>query len=332
MSIYKMSKRDRLTAAIAGEPVDRPPVALWRHFPGDDQQPESLAAATLAFQGRWDWDFVKVSPASSFCLRDWGVEDRWLGNNEGTREYTRRVVEGPEDWQHLRELDPRSGWLDGQLRCLRAIISGLREDTPVIQTIFNPLSQAKNLAGEERLLVHLRRHPEAVRAGMEMITRTTVHFVELLFDTGIDGIFFATQHARYALLSETEYDEFGRFYDLRIFEILKGTGAWFNLLHIHGNDIMFDRLADYPAQAWNWHDQETPPSLAEGQRKVSGAVVGGLRQWETMLRGTSDQVRAEAKAAIEQTGGRRFILGTGCVTPITAPQANLRAVREAVER
>ena len=32
----EMSKRDRLAAAIAGENVDRPPVALWRHFPGDD--------------------------------------------------------------------------------------------------------------------------------------------------------------------------------------------------------------------------------------------------------------------------------------------------------
>jgi uroporphyrinogen decarboxylase len=31
------------------------------------------------------------------------------------------------------------------------------------------------------------------------------------------------------------------------------------------------------------------------------------------------------------TGGRRFILGTGCVVPITAPRANLFAARNAVE-
>jgi uroporphyrinogen decarboxylase len=331
MSMDRMSKRERLAAAIAGEPVDRPPVALWRHFPGDDQRPEDLAAATLAFQQRWDWDFVKVSPASSFCLRDWGVEDRWLGNNEGTREYTRRVIEGPEDWQRLQALDAQNGRLGGQLRCLRLIVGSLGRDTPLIQTIFNPLSQAKNLAGGERLLVHLRRYPQAVKAGLETITRTTARFIELALDAGIDGIFFATQHARYSLLSEAEYDEFGRFYDLRLFEDLRRTDAWFNVLHIHGNDIMFERLADYPAQAWNWHDQETSPSLVEGRRKVAGAVVGGLRQWETMLRGTPDQVRAEAEAAIEQTGGRGFILGTGCVTPITTPQANLRAVRQAVE-
>lgn len=327
----EMSKRDRLAAAIAGEAVDRPPVALWRHFPGDDQRPADLAAATLSFQWRWDWDLVKVTPASSFCVRDWGVEDRWVGNNEGTREYTRRVIESPEDWRRLSILDSREGALGNQLRCLEMIVAELGGDTPVIQTIFNPLSQAKNLVGEEQLMVHIRRFPEALRAGLETIVRTTNRFIRLALKTGIDGIFFAAQHARYNFLTRDEYAEFGRSYDVRLFEALEGSGAWFNMLHLHGQEVMFDLLADYPVQAWNWHDQETPPSLVEGKRKVKGAVMGGLRQWETMLRGNPDQVRAEAQAAIEQTGGLGFILGTGCVTPITTPWSNLRAVRESVE-
>jgi uroporphyrinogen decarboxylase len=51
-----------------------------------------------------------------------------------------------------------------------------------------------------------------------------------------------------------------------------------------------------------------------------------------MVRGTPEQVRAEAQAAFVQTdGGCRWVLGTGCVTPITAPWGNLWAAREAVE-
>ncbi|UCC64086.1 MAG: uroporphyrinogen decarboxylase [Anaerolineae bacterium] len=326
-----MSKRERLTAAIAGESVDRTPVALWRHFPVDDQDPFNLAAATLSFQWSWDWDFVKVTPASSFCVRDWGVEDRWVGNDEGTREYVQRAIEGPEDWRRLRVLDARQGSLGGQLRCLEKIVGELGKDTPVIQTVFSPLAQAKNLAGNERLLVHMRRYPEALKAGLETVTKTTSRFIRLALKTGIDGVFFAVQHARYEYMSEEEYAEFGRAYDMRLFEELEGSDAWFNVLHLHGEEVMFDLLADYPVQAWNWHDQETPPSLGEGRRKVTGAVVGGLRQWETLLRGDPKQVRAEAQAAMEQTDGRSFILGTGCVTPITAPWANLRAVREVVE-
>ena len=94
---------------------------------------------------------------------------------------------------------------------------------------------------------------------------------------------------------------------------------------------MCDVVSRYPAHVINWHDLETPPDLKEGQRHFAGAVCGGLRQWETMVRGTPEQVRAEAQAALQLTSGRRFILGTGCVTPTTAPRANLRAARESVE-
>ena len=89
--------------------------------------------------------------------------------------------------------------------------------------------------------------------------------------------------------------------------------------------------SDHPVQVVNWHDRETPPTLAEGLKRFPGALCGGLRQWDTMLRGSPDDVRAEAADAIAQTGGRRFILGTGCVTPITSPTSNLYAAREAVE-
>jgi uroporphyrinogen decarboxylase len=78
-----MDKRERLQAAISGDKVDRPPAALWRHFPVDDQRPEDLAAATLEWQDLYDWDFVKVTPASSFCLMDWGVDDEWRGDPRG---------------------------------------------------------------------------------------------------------------------------------------------------------------------------------------------------------------------------------------------------------
>jgi uroporphyrinogen decarboxylase len=93
---------------------------------------------------------------------------------------------------------------------------------------------------------------------------------------------------------------------------------------------LFDLAAGYGAPVVNWHDTETPPTLAGGLLKTSGAVCGGLRQWETMVRGTPEAVRREARLALEQTGGRRLILGTGCVTPIVAPRANLRAARECV--
>ena len=77
--------KERIQACLENQIPDRPPVALWRHVPVDDQDPKLLADATLNFQRTYDCDLVKVTPASSFCVKDWGVEDQWMGDTEGTR-------------------------------------------------------------------------------------------------------------------------------------------------------------------------------------------------------------------------------------------------------
>ncbi len=113
----------------------------------DDQNPQSLAEAHLNYQQNYDFDLMKVTPASSFCLKDWGVEDEWVGDTEGTRRYTKRIIHSPEDWESLTVLEPTSPHLAQQLECLRLIRTSLSPDTPLLQTIFSPLAQAKNLAG-----------------------------------------------------------------------------------------------------------------------------------------------------------------------------------------
>ncbi len=329
MNPGKLTHRHRLEACLAGERPDRNPVALWRHFPVDDQTPEGLAAAVLDYQRTYDFDFVKVTPASSFCLQDWGVHDEWQGSTEGTRVYTRRVIEHPEDWEHLPVLDPRRGHLAEQLQCLRLITEELGPETPVIQTIFSPLAQAKNLAAGETLLVHLRRYPDAVLAGLKTIAESTVRFIEAARETGISGVFYAVQHAQYGLLSDDEYCRFGRPIDLVTLE--PARELWLNLLHLHGEEVMFNLFLDYPVAVINWHDQDTPPSLVEALERFPGTVCGGLQRERTMVLSTPGQVRAEATEAMWATGGRRFILGTGCVVPITAPRANLFAARNSLE-
>ena len=324
-----MTHRERIEAAIAGEAVDRPPVALWRHFPVDDQTASSLAEATIDFQQAYDFDLVKVSPSSSFCIKDWGAEDEWQGEPEGTREYTHRVIQHPDDWESLSILDPRIGYLSAQIESLGMIVDELGGDVPVIQTIFNPLAQAKNLVGAEKLAFHLRRYPQAVHAGLLTIAKSIQQFIEVARQTGISGIFFAVQHAQYSLLTKDEYEVFGRSYDMLALE--PAQDLRFNMLHLHGKQVMFDRFLDYPVAMINWHDRETPPSLSEAQGKFPGALCGGLRRLETMVLGTPEQVKAEAQDAINVTNGRSLILGTGCVMPTIVPRGNILAARQSVE-
>jgi uroporphyrinogen decarboxylase len=320
-----MDKRERLQATLSGQPVDRLAVALWRHFPVDDQRPEDLAAASLEWQTRYDFDFVKVTPASAYCLKDWGAADAWRGNPEGTRDYTQRVIQHPDDWTALKPLHPRQGHLAEMLRALALIGQGLGGATPFIQTLFSPLSQARNLVGADRLPVHARQHPDELKAALTVITESTLRFLEAARATGLDGIFYAVQLATTRVFSLAEYREFGEPYDRQILQA--ASDLWLNVVHIHGDEVLFDVAGAYPAAVINWHDTQTAPDLAGGLQRIKGAVCGGLTQWETMVCGTPELVQAEAQRAVELTGGQRFILGTGCVTPIVAPRANLLAAR-----
>jgi uroporphyrinogen decarboxylase len=319
------SKRQRLEAAIAGQESDRLPVALWRHWPGDDQDADALAYAHLKWQADYDWDIVKVSPSSSFCLRDWGVRDEWRGDAEGTREYTTRVIHQPEDWQRLTVLDPHQGMLGASLDCLALVGQYLGEATPFVATVFSPLAQAKNLAGEGRMLSHMRSHPDAFRQGLETIARSTVAYVEAARETGIAGVFYAVQHARFAAMSPAEYQRFGRPFDEAI--LSAAADLWLNMVHIHGDDVMFDLVADYDVALVNWHDRECGVSLGGGLRQIRGAASGGVSR-DTLLGDTPEPALEEARDAVLESEGRRLVLGTGCVIMTNTPTRNIRLLRE----
>jgi uroporphyrinogen decarboxylase len=323
-----MNKRERLEAAIAGEPVDRVPIALWRHFPGDDQRPDDLAAAHIRFQERFDWDFVKVSPASSFSVRDWGVEDLWEGNTEGTRRYIKRVVHTPDDWLALKVLPPEEGSLGRQLQCLEILYGELGEDVPLIQTVFSPLSQLKYLSGQETLTLHMRQNAGQIHHALQTLTDTTVRFVNAAKQTGIAGIFYAVQHANYRLMSEAEYQVFGRPYDMQVFSAL--DDLWLNVLHLHGSDPMFHLVSDYPMQVFNWHDRESEPDLESGLRRIKGAASGGVDR-DVLHMDDPELALEQARDAFRQTGGLRWVMGTGCVILVTTPEGNIRRLRALAE-
>ena len=267
---------------------------------------------------------MKVTPASSFQIKDWGAQDEWRGNTEGTRHYTLRPITRASDWRNLKVLEARSGALGTQLTCLKMIVEAL-PDVPVIQTVFSPLAQMKNLSGE-RLLIDLRQSPVEFKVALETITQSTLNFVREIASTGAAGIFYAVQHATSNLLSAAEFAEFGREYDLRILEAT--NDYWLNVMHIHGDNIYFDAVADYPLQVWNWHDRETGPSLKDGLTRINGAACGGIARDSVMLCGQPEAVRQQVKDAIAQTNGQRYIVGTGCVTMIPTPEANIRAAIE----
>ena len=207
----------------------------------------------------------------------------------------------------------------------------MAKNVPVIQTIFSPLAQAQYLAGRETLIRHMRTQPDRVHSGLSILTDSTLRFIEALKRLPIAGIFYAIQHASYTALSEDEYRTSSACLTTAKSSKSCRPRWWLNVLHLHGDLPMFKFAPELKAQVINWHDQKSEPTLAQGKTLFEGAVCGGLAQWDHVHQGTPTTIREAARSAIHDTNGRRLILSTGCVAPITSPLSNLRAVREAVE-
>ncbi len=323
-----MNKRERLEKSIAGEATDRIPVGLWRHWPGDDQRAADLARSTIEFQQTYNWDFVKITPAESFCVADYGLQDEWEGNLEGTRTFTKRAVTRSLDWTNLRPLDPLRGALGRQTETLQLVTDGLRHDeSPIIQTIYSPLTQASMIGGRSLLIRHIRTNPDRIQTALNAITESTLRFLDAIKRYPISGVFYNLNEASHDLLTEEEYRVFGLPYDRKILESLSEKW-WFNILHLDGDSPMFKLCSQLPVQAINWRDQETEPDLAQAKLQFNNAVCGGLSHMHHLHQGTPGTIREQIRSATTQVNNRRFILSTGSTMMVTTPLSNIRAVQD----
>jgi uroporphyrinogen decarboxylase len=325
-----MNKRERVLAALGGREVDRVPVAAWRHFPHQDYTAEAQIQSFLAFQNRYDWDFMKLMFRNSFPLEDWGGTVKEAQIPYGYYVPERYAVNRTEDWKKLSPLDPHKGTLGEMAAIVRGVKDKTGEDLLKLATVFCPLMVARKLAGEKQLLQDLREHPSVLHEALEVITQTVGDFSLALLKNGADGIFFATQSNTPEFMSREEYGEFGHPYNLKVLRRIEGSSI-FTLLHVCKLRPRFDEFVDYPVHAVNWDDRITPPSLAEARKKTDKCLVGGVDKEGILREGTPDQVSRQVHDAIGSAGRRRLIVGAGCGIPVDCPDENLFAMRRAIE-
>ena len=305
-----MNKVERIKAALRGEATDRLPYGFWTHMPDIDHNPAQLAEATAAFSKRLDLDFVKSMPNGFYCVEDWGCEIDFseiaLG---GAGKVVRPAVSSIEDWAKLAALNPAQGAMGRELQHLTQLVRLAGVDVPVLATAFSPLTIANKLSNG----AHLARDSHAVMQGLEMITRVTCDFARAAIACGCAGIFFATQDATHQTFDEAGYRRYAEPHDHRVLHAARDAGGWFNVMHMHGDDVLFDVLKKYPVDALNWHIGETPPAISD--YRASGGklpIVGGLQRGH-ITNGNLEAVFHDIDLAIAQTQKRGVIIAPAYV-------------------
>jgi uroporphyrinogen decarboxylase len=324
-----MTKNDRVEAALKGNDVDRVPVSAWWHDYAREWSAAGLAEATLEAYRKYDWDFVKVNPRFCYYAEPWGTD--YTRYTDRMPQPNTIAVRDASDLSKIKAVDGTAGAFAEQLESLGLIASGLDGEAPFIQTVFSPLAVMSRITGPTATVQQMMKEsPEALEGALGAITETIGEYAEACLDAGASGIFYAAvEWGSSEFISGEDYDRFGRPYDEEILEAV--AVAPFNVLHVCRDHNHLPRLLDYAVAAFHWDARgEGNPSLSDIRALTDRALMGGVDHRRTMRRGSPADVGTEAAEALEETGGRQFLLAPNCSIDPESPEQNLFALVEAV--
>jgi len=329
-----MNPKERIDALLAGKQPDRTPVAAWRHFYDMEYLPELFVSATVAFQRKFGWDFVKINPRASYHIEGWGAQYVPSKNPLDKPQRLSFPVGLPSDWEKIEELPLGSGVLAAELLTVSQISKKLGKSVYKFMTVFSPLSIAGDLVGTEAQLVRdMQESPLLVQEALEEITKTFVRFSVDCLNAGADGVFFATtEWASKNVLTEEEYRKFGRPYDLEVIEAVRGVGGKI-ILHVCEPNNLLSLFSDYPVDMVSWAASDrSNPALSDGYSLFKKPVIGGIDHTSSLMLGRKEALVGSVRPILTLLKNIPAVLGPECALPPATPEENLLALRQLVEK
>ena len=319
-----LNHKQRLRAALAGEPLDRVPYALWWHDFAREWSADGLAAATIETYRTYDWDLVKLNPRATYYAEAWG--NRYEATGASQPRMLSHALQSVEELAELPLVDHTAGVFGEQLDALRKVAAAIGGEVDIIQTVFNPLTIASTLLGETTAAFRegAQGNAAAVHAGLGRIAQVIAGYSAACIAAGASGLFFATvDWGTRSAADANFYREYGRPYDLQVLAAVRH--APLNVLHICRDHNLLDLMLDYPVRIFNWDEHGAGnASLAEAAQRTRAGVMGGIDR-VLLKQGTPETVAAAARDALARAVPR-LVLSGGCSIDPTAAPANIAAM------
>ena len=306
-----LNKIERVTSALKGDEVDRPPYSFWYHFGLQHMPGREHARAEIDFYHAYNLDFLKVMSDYPYPLPR-GLES----------------IQTEDDWKRIEPVAASDRCWAEELTALSTIVDEIGKEALFIETIFSPWTTARRLGGFGGLLEARARFPELVLQAMDNIATSLASYAREAVARGASGVFLSLGAATDNVMSGADYALWGRPFDLKILEAVRE--APFNVLHIHGERIHFKSLLDYPVAAFNWSHYSAGPSLNEGRIFSGKAVMGGINE-ATAAYSSPSEIREQVRSTLRDVGQRGLLITPGCSVPTDTPERTLRAVPAALE-
>ncbi|MBP3039821.1 uroporphyrinogen-III decarboxylase [Bacillaceae bacterium Marseille-Q3522] len=333
------TKHDRFQALLSGERADRPIVSGWRHFIDKEHNENDLAKITISFTKQYDWDWVKINPRATYLAETWGnVYDFQDYRSVFPRQKTTVIPSAEQVFDIEVKKARQSNILMEQLQAVKKIREGL-PDTPLLQTVFSPLTVLLFLAGRSAYVyetVFGIEHPVTLEAlfteqrfgahhALHAIALTMADYVAELKNAGADGLFYAvTGTAHPGLFDEAMFNEFSRPYDAIVLEAAQ-YGK--NILHTCGPYAQPERFNDYLIDGISWDTSaEGNPDL---DAHLKATKVGGVDH-TLFAENNLGKIRGQAERALSLMSNEAFLLAPNCAIPLTVTNEALRQFKNTI--
>lgn len=325
-----LSHKERIDRHLSGKEIDRPAVSAWRHFYDRENTKDELVSSMLEFQQRFDWDFMKINSRASYHVENWGVRFGYSSDPLKKPVAESFPVAKKGDWRKIEPLDWRDGSLGEILAAGKEILDEVSGEIYCVPTIFSPLSIAADLVeSDERFIELMIDGPEELHGALENITKTFIGYVGEMIKIGMAGIFFATtEWASRERLTEDQYLEFGRPYDLKVLDA--ASAGFFNIMHVCKINNMLPIFRDYPVPVLSWNPfEEGNLSIAQADQITDKIFLTGADQNGPLLKGSVDDIKKQVSESLGSVSKGRLIVGPGCAVKVNTPEENLQALSEA---
>lgn len=334
--IETMTSRERVMAALNGQPVDRTPVAnptnvasvdlmdlVDAPFPDACRDPE--LAARLAATGYTELGFDSVMPYFSIiqessalgCDMQWEDKDNWP---------TVRMQQ--PIWKDSRDVHIPPGFLEHPdniaiTKSIEILRQELGNDVAIIGKTMGPWTLAYHVFGVENFLLMTVDDPDEVMRILHKLKEISVLFGEAQIAAGADALTFP-DHATGDLVSGEYYKRFLQEIHTEMVEALPVP----LILHICGATL--DRMpyiAETGMASFHFDSKNDPQ---EAMDMVDGKIglVGNINNPTTLYARGPAEVREEVFKCLD--AGVQMI-APECAIPLATKLENLIAIPESVK-
>lgn len=227
----------------------------------------------------------------------------------------KRVPEIPKDLLNRRRIPT-------VLEAGRILKAKTGETLPLIAGIESPASITTKLIGDN-YMKYLLKDPAYVRECLTMNTEVVIEYANALFESGADAVCMPDGVSSPELLSPDLFENFIK----PVYEKFCREVEGIKIIHMCGDATPFLKTLSECGFAGISVEEKVRDLKSANEKLGKRAIlIGNVATASTLLSGTPEEVKAEAKSCLE--GGVR-ILAPGCgIAPLT-PTENLRALVEA---